>query len=173
MTTEKHELLKTIFKWFVGGGCEALEGDIRSGWPSTAWNWGMAATVLELVARDHWMAIKLMEDQVHITWKPSDSLWRFGERGRSAQSSFHTVLMDEHIYHDRLVLPGEFQYGGDRPLTLFTWPHTSWLLLFLEAKTERKQISGRWWHQAEHDHHIKDGSFGWLQCMVYAASRKV
>jgi hypothetical protein len=51
-------------------------------------------------------------------------------------------------------------------------PHTS-LLLFLKAKTERKQILERLRHKAEHDPRIKHGPFGCFQWLLCATSRKM
>jgi hypothetical protein len=52
-------------------------------------------------------------------------------------------------------------------------PHTSLLLLFLKAKTERKQILEHWRHKTECDHHIKRGPFGCFQWLLCATSRKM
>jgi hypothetical protein len=52
-------------------------------------------------------------------------------------------------------------------------PHTSLLLLFLKAKTERKQILERWRHKAERHHHIKHGPFGCFPWLLCATSRKI
>jgi len=96
----------------------------------------------------------------------SDSSWRYGARGRSGQSSLCTVcpyfIMTVKSF---LVNPCMVEISHS--------PHTSLLLLFLKAKTERKQILECWRHKAEHDHHIIHGPVGCFQWLLCAASRKM
>jgi hypothetical protein len=55
-----------VLKLFKREGHEDPKDVRRNGWPLAAWNLETVNKIHELVARDHSVTLKLMEDQVHV-----------------------------------------------------------------------------------------------------------
>jgi hypothetical protein len=103
--TKTYEMLQTVYgdvalgrrsvsKWFkrFKDGHEDLQDDAKSGRPSTSRNAYTIANGREMVIRDRRLTLRMMSDELTSTRRRfvKSSMNIYG-RGRSAQSSSHTV----------------------------------------------------------------------------------
>jgi hypothetical protein len=84
--------------------------------------WKAVANILELVARDQQITLKLMEDQLHINWQTEYQILYedLGKTNKNICIKFvHRVSQISSFCQVGEPLPGKLQHGQYQPYKLF------------------------------------------------------
>jgi hypothetical protein len=129
-----------VFEWIkrFKDEREDLQGDPRSGRPSTSLNADIIADVREMLTRDRRWALRRMADELNINKegfvKPAMNIYG---RGRSAQSSFYIDLRMSRSSRDSHHAKASSRLVKTIPILL-----TAFSFSYGEKSLQRKEISG-------------------------------
>jgi len=119
--------MKLYFK-FVSSTGSKIRWGMWGSWRSKEWTATNSLQVrniwkVRVMARDHWMPLTLVEDQVHMNWEricQINSL-RFWKEEDLCKDCSALSLMDKKWSRESAPVKTAPWHGGNRPLAFFTW----------------------------------------------------